>query len=295
MDRMMGQMMDSMARNPATGFRDFAALQEREAVAGISLTAAEERALGRRMRESYLTNARARGYRTLERDERTRYLEALVASFAPRMKNGARYPQIEVGLIDCPIADGQSFPGGLLVFTTGLLESQDEATVAGVVAHELAHLDLGHNFHYARRAKLSLEGFSVDNPADFGTMMTRGAAIGSVMMNPYRPDQELAADCQATTWLFQEGYDPTALARFFEGLHARQQDERLPEMFASLRSHPYTLDRRDEVRQRLAQLKRWKPAQELGLFPQNLRQRVTRREDRLAAEAGRDQPNEPAP
>jgi predicted Zn-dependent protease len=276
MDRMMGQMMDSLARNPATGFRDFAAVQEKEALATIHLAPAEERALGKQMRETYLREAQQRGFRKLGGDERTRYLEALVTSFSPLMRNKDRYPQIEIELIDCPIAEGQSFPGGFLVFTTGLLASADEATVAGVVAHELAHLDLGHNFQYARRAKLALEGFAADHPADFGTMMTRGAAIGSVMMNPYRPEHELAADCQATTWLFQQGYDPSALARFFEQLHERQQDERLPETFASLRSHPYTLDRRDEVRQRLAQLKRWRPAQQLGLFVENLRGLVSR-------------------
>ena len=71
------------------------------------------------------------------------------------MSHRDRYPNIDVTLIDAPIPDGQSFPGGFLVFTTALLDEPDEATVAGVVAHELAHLDRGHLFSYARRSKLA--------------------------------------------------------------------------------------------------------------------------------------------
>ena len=38
----------------------------------------------------------------------TNYLKKLVAKFQPRMKNRARYPEIEITLVDAPIPDGQS-------------------------------------------------------------------------------------------------------------------------------------------------------------------------------------------
>jgi predicted Zn-dependent protease len=274
MERMMGDMSRAMARNPATGFRDLLEEREREAIAEIRLSPEEERRIGKQFREHYLKAAADRGYK-LTRDETSLdYLRDLVARFHCRMRHRDRYERIEVLLLDAPKADGQAFPAGTLLFTTGLLEAADEATVAGVVAHELAHLDLGHVYEYARRAKMGQSGMS---PArDFESMMTQGMALGSLMMNPYRPQHELEADCQATTWLYQEGYDPRALVRYFERLHREQRDQPDAPFFTFARSHPYTLDRRDHVTARLAQLRRWKPRQELGLFADNLRRRVSR-------------------
>ena len=44
---------------------------------------------------------------------RLNYLRSLVDRLAARMTHRDRYPKIEVGLINAPVSDGQSFPGGL--------------------------------------------------------------------------------------------------------------------------------------------------------------------------------------
>src|SRR5262249_54222430 len=150
--------------------------------------------------------------------------------------NRARYHEIDVNLIDADAADGQSFPGGFLVFTTGLLNEPDEATVAGVVAHELAHLDLGHLYNYARRDKLAAATYTNagadGGPRQLDQFMTRQMALFGLLMNPYRPEHESEADCCSVTWLYQEGYDPVALVEFFERLHRRLRDEPVPPFFA---------------------------------------------------------------
>jgi predicted Zn-dependent protease len=204
---------------------------------------------------------------------RLEYLRGLVARLAPHMRNRDRYPAIDVTLIDAPIADGQSFPGGLLVFTTGLLREPDEATVAGVVAHELAHLDRGHLYEYARRARFA-ETAMTRPPSEaesWDQFFTRGMALFGQMMNPFRPEHELEADCTAATWMYQEGLDPRALVGYFERLHRALNDQPVDPAFPFWRSHPYSLDRRREVLDRLAQLRRWRPAAALGLFPERLR------------------------
>jgi predicted Zn-dependent protease len=278
MDQVFDDMMRSMQANPAGGFQDFLATQERRALAEIQPTPEEERRIGRRMRDEYLRRADAEGYKVVTDGARLRYLRDLVEANAPRMAHRRRYPDLDLALIDAPVADGQSFPGGFLVFTTALLDEPDEATVAGVVAHELAHLDLGHLYSMAQRAKLAEGGFAPDPSmmADPGRMMTRGMAIGGLMMMPFRPEQELEADCAATTWLYLGGYDPRALAGFFERLHARNRDQPDNPFFRFNRSHPYSLDRRAEVLDRLAQLRRWKDRADLGLFAENLQELVSR-------------------
>lgn len=275
MPQMFDQMMDSMARNPAGGFADVMKEQEIVAVRQTSLTVAEERRIGRQQRDMFLRTARTKGYTVREVAKDTDYLKALVARFVPRMKNGARYPDIEVTLIDAPIPDGQSFPGGFLVFTTALLDEPDEATVAGVVAHELAHLDRGHLNEYARREKLASTAFrpSPDAMANPALFMSRGMALGSLMMDPFRPEHEHEADCVAATWLYQEGYDPRALADFFTRMNRRNRDQPDAPFLRIARSHPYSLDRRRAVLERLAQLRRWKSRDDLELASESLKER----------------------
>ena len=276
MPEMFERMGSAFARDPARGFEGFLeelAGLEGPALEGIVLTPAEERQAGLKARVDYLDRARARGFRVAEDPRKLAYLRALVDRFSARMARRDRYPSIEITLIDAPIPDGQSFPGGLLLFTTGLLDEPDEATVAGVVAHELAHLDRGHLYGYARRSKLA-EATYREPPGDFGgldRLFTRQAALLGLMMNPFRPGHESEADCTSTTWLYLEGYDPRGLVGFFERLHRRSNDQPADPAFAFGRTHPFSLDRRRDVLDRLAQLQRWRRREDLGLFAENLR------------------------
>ncbi len=268
---------EGLAKNPATGFNTFMgelAQLEGPAVENIRVTLNEEREAGRRARTEYLANAAKRGYPVVNDPQRLRYLEDLVRKFAPRMQHRDRYPAIEITLLEASISDGQSFPGGFLAFTTELLREPDEATVAAVVAHELAHLDRGHMYGYVRRSKLAESAWShpPNGNISFDQMFTRQAALLGLMFNPFRPEQEDEADCTAVTWLYLEGYDPKALVGFFERMHDRKNDQPDNPFFSFGRTHPFTLDRRDHVLTRLAQLQRWRPRQDLGRFADNLRQ-----------------------
>ena len=245
-------MGETFARNPATGFQSFVqelADLEGPALQGITLTPAEERRAGERAKAEYLARANQRGYKVVNDPARLKYLRDLVDTIAVRMPNRNRYPTLEVTLVDAPIPDGQSFPGGYLVFTTALLDEPDEATVVGVVAHELAHLDRGHLYELARRSKLA-ESTYTNQPggnSSFDQFFTRGMALFGLMMNPFRPEHESEADCTATTWLYQEGYDPNGLVGFFERMHRRNNDQPANPFFSFGRTHPYSLDRRRDV------------------------------------------------
>jgi predicted Zn-dependent protease len=270
-------MSRAMSANPATAFQTFAQDMsglEEESLRKVRLDAREEREIGRKALMEYLERADQAGHEEVADEAKLQYLKALVATFAAHMRNGARYPAIEVRLIDAPVADGQCFPGGFLVFTTGLLDEPDEATVAGFVAHELAHLDRGHVYQYARRTKLAQTAFRPGPDADFNAFFTDGMAMMGIMMNPYRPDHEHEADCEAVAWHYQEGYDPRALSCFFARLAERQRErpgEGAMPFGMFRRSHPYSLDRERHTQARLGQLERWKPRDDLGLYAENLR------------------------
>jgi beta-barrel assembly-enhancing protease len=281
MPELFDRMMENFARNPAKGFPamlDELAGMEGPALDGVTLSIVEERQEGLKARAEYLEKAAGRGFPVVREGRKLDYLKALVARFSKRMAHRDRYPNIEVTLIDAPIPDGQSFPGGFLAFTTALLDEPDEATVAGVVAHELAHLDRGHLYGYARRGKLAEATYR--NPpggsTTFDQFFTRQAALMGLMMNPYRPEHENEADCTSTTWLYLEGYDPRGLVGFLERMNRRNNDQPDNPFFQFGRTHPYSLDRRRHVLDRLAQLRRWKSRDDLGLYADNLRRLVPR-------------------
>jgi len=293
MPDLFNRMAENFARNPAMGFPNFVqelSRYEGSAMEGVTLSLAEERKAGQAARAEYLQRAAQRGYRIVNDPEKLDYLRDLVATIAPRMRNRDRYKHIEVTLIDAPVADGQTFPGGYLVFTTGLLKEPDEATVFGVVAHELAHLDRGHMYQYARRGKLAETAFTGPPGAgdSFDAFFTRGMTLFGLMMNPFRPEHELEADCTALTWMYQEGYDPRALVGFFERMHEQIKDRPADPLFSFWRTHPYSLDRRRHVVDRLAQLQRWRPKRDLGFFAGNLRRLETH--GREAAENAKGEP-----
>ncbi len=209
------------------------------------------------------------------------------------MTHRARYRDLDITLIDAPIADGQSFPGGSLVFTTALLKEPDEATVAGVVAHELAHLDLGHLYEYARRGKLAeaTYGRPPGMGADFDQFFTRQMALFGLLMNPFRPEDEHAADCASTTWLYLDGYDPKGSRRLLRA-DAPTPARPAREPLLQLRPVP-SLHARPPLRHvlaRLDQLQRWRPRHDLGLYAENLQKRESRfraRADEAKADKGK--------
>jgi predicted Zn-dependent protease len=282
---MFERMAQSFATNPAGGFGTFLGeLRDLEgpALADVRLSRDEERRAGLKARDEYLRRAASQGYRVDHDPKKLAYLRELVDGLARHMEHRDRYPNLDITLINAPISDGQTFPGGSLVFTTALLDEPDEATIAAVVAHELAHLDRAHMYELARRSKAADTAFQpgavgFQNGADFNRMFMKQFALFGLLMNPFRPEQEHEADCQAVTWLYLEGYDPSALARFLERMHRHHRDQPENPYFAGFgRSHPYTLDRRDHVQARLAQLQRWRPRDDLRLEPDRPRRLVSR-------------------
>jgi beta-barrel assembly-enhancing protease len=278
MPDLFDRMAENLMKNPATAWQGMAqdlSHMEGPALEGVSLSIAEERRVGQKARTQYLETAQTKGYRVVDDAKRNEYLKDLVDVLAKRMRNRQRYPHLEVTLIDAPVSDGQSFPGGYVVFTTALLEEPDEATVAGVVAHELAHLDRGHLYEYAKRGKLAEATYSQRAGANnaFDQFFTRQMALFGLLMNPFRPEHETEADCTSVTWLYQEGYDPRALVGFFERVHSRNRDMPENPFFNFGRTHPFSLDRADAVRARLRQLQAWRPRNDLGLFAENLERR----------------------
>ncbi len=159
-----------------------------------------------------------------------------------------------------------ALPGGYVGVNTGLLlAAQSESEVAGVVAHEIAHVTQRHIARILDQQKssavMSLAALAVavlaarSNPelASASAAFGQGAAIQN-MLN-FTREHEREADRIGLQILEGAGYDPRSMAVFFERL---QRATRLYEGATSapsyLRTHPLTHERIADIQNRLDRL-----------------------------------------
>lgn len=257
--------------------------EERRQLAEIEVSLREERRLGEAGVEAYLAYLEEQGIRVVSRGRDVEYLRALVDALRPQMRQGERYGAIKVYLAKSPECDARSFPGGTLVFFQGLLDAaESEAALAGVVGHELAHLDREHLLGRIRRIKLAEKTSSgagrALSPRQF---FTSGAAIVRLWTRPFSPEQETEADRDGARWAYAAGYDPREMARLFLSMEQRHQAGRFP-VPAFLRSHPAPRDRHEAIMELYEELERTEPGESLYVGKDNLRLRVPRQRREFA-------------
>lgn len=134
-----------------------------------------------------------------------------------------------------------SLPGGPTFVFTGLLANVDnEAQLAGVLAHEISHVALRHGTNQVSKANLLqipalLAGAAVGNGSLLGQLAQMGVGLGfnSLLLKFSRTD-ESQADALGARIMAQAGYNPIEMARFFEKLQATNSSR--PPAFLS--DHP---------------------------------------------------------
>lgn len=121
-----------------------------------------------------------------------------------------------------------ALPGGFTYVNTGLLSAIDnEAQLAGVMAHEISHVALRHGTNQASKANLlqlpaMIAGAVVGNGSLLGQLAQVGVGLGfnSVLLK-YSRDAEKQADLLGAQLMADAGYNPLEMARFFEKLSAQ--------------------------------------------------------------------------
>jgi beta-barrel assembly-enhancing protease len=120
-----------------------------------------------------------------------------------------------------------ALPGGFVYINRGILEvAHNEGEVAGVMAHEIAHVALRHGTHQASKAYGAQAGLSILGGLLGGRVgdSTAGIinAIGGVGMNllflKFSRDLETQADVRGAQILAASGYTPADMVSFFKTL-----------------------------------------------------------------------------
>ncbi len=256
---------------------------DRKALEKIEVSADEERQLGKQILQSGLASLKESGIKVETKGRDVEYLQSLVATLQPHMRNKARYETIQVMVARSPRIDARSCPGGTLLFFDGLLDAAgSEAALAGIVGHELSHLDRGHQLLPIKRIKLMEK--SLTSPQNMSQFMQFGPGMTKLWARPFRPEDERDADRDGAAWAFAAGYDPREMARLFQKKGAKSPSAEGMPWATFFRSHPYDQERHTAILKQSAKLlKEHPPAAPLFIGRENLENRFSRQQTEDAA------------
>jgi predicted Zn-dependent protease len=157
-----------------------------------------------------------------------------------------------IKVIDAQDVNAFALPGGFLYVNRGLLEEADnEAEVAGVVAHEIAHVAARHGVEQASKGELfnylSLPLIFLGGIGGYAIRQGLGLAVPLTFLK-FSRGAEKEADRLGAQYMWASGYDPNALITFFEKLQAKNKKKpgTLSKLFST---HPMTGDRITEVQE----------------------------------------------
>ena len=182
---------------------------------GVNLYSLEkERALGQEMAETI--------------DRQTKFVTdpnivKYVSDVAQRIiRNSDAQVAFTIKVVDSTQINTFALPGGFLYVDKGLLSELDsEAELAGLIAHEVAHVAARHGTRLAtRKTAWNVISFPVIYMAGPGAIGAR--QIGPLALRKFARDAELEADLLGMEYQYAAGYDPRAFIDALERLHNKQ-------------------------------------------------------------------------
>ena len=155
-------------------------------------------------------------------------------------------------LLDTPIVNAFALPGGYVYITRGLLALADnEAEVAGVLAHEIGHVTARHSAErYGQTMAANVLGLGLGLLLGSGPATNLYSGVAAVALRSYSREQEYESDLLGVRYMARAGYDPGAMASFLSRLRAHSLFESelrgepgKADRFDLLQTHPRTADR----------------------------------------------------
>jgi predicted Zn-dependent protease len=180
------------------------------------------------------------------------YLENLGRRIAARA-DGPRYPY-SFDVANKREINAFALPGGPIWVHRGAIDAaQNEAQLAGVLAHEIAHIANRHAAAQITKGTFANVGLGVLGALLGGSNGARIAQIGAgvaaqATMMKFSRDAERQADMKGLTYMKRAGYDPRGMVEFLQVLRARQgRDPGSVQTFFA--SHPAPAERVSRLQQ----------------------------------------------
>ena len=188
-------------------------------------------------------------------------LTAYVARIGDRLAKASQAPDYPytVKVVADKSINAFALPGGPIYVHTGLISAADnESQLAGVVAHEIAHVALRHSTSRASKASV----FQIPMVLAGQVLGKKGGLLGSLgqigigfgvnsLFLKYSRKAEKDADIVGARMMARVGYDPVEMARFFEKLEGSGSGSRMPQFFCD---HPNPGNRVRYVEEKVREL-----------------------------------------
>ena len=173
------------------------------------------------------------------------------------VRNSDAQVPFTIKVIDSDEINAMALPGGFFYVNSGLiLAADEEAELAGVMAHEIAHVAARH----------AMRGMTRSNWANIGTipLIFVGGGIGYAVRSAagiglpltfltFSRGFEAEADYLGLQYMYKTGYDPQAFISFFEKVQA--QEKKKPGTLAkAFATHPQTPDRISRSQEEISQI-----------------------------------------
>jgi len=171
------------------------------------------------------------------------------------VRNSDAQVPFTIKVIDSDVVNAMALPGGFFYVNSGLiLAADEEAEMAGVMAHEIAHVAACHYGREMTRLNLlqlaSLPAIFMGGALGYGIYEGMGLGIPLTFLH-FSREFEAQADYLGIQYMYRAGYDPSAFVSFFEKIQAMEK-KKPGTLSKAFDTHPQTPDRieksQDEIR-----------------------------------------------
>jgi predicted Zn-dependent protease len=238
--------------NPKNSKEDVEAIGNRNVGKGINLYSLErEIGLGKQLAQEV-----ERSSKMIDDPVVTEYVNRVGQNLV--RNSDARVP-FTIKVIDSDEVNAFALPGGFFYVNSGLiLRAQEEAELAGVMAHEISHVTARHGTKNASKGELMqlatipLMLLGPGGWAGYGIYQGLNLALPLTFLK-FSRDAEREADFLGLQYMYKAGYDPNAYVTFFERIQAdeKRRPGTIPKVFST---HPPTPERIEAAQKEIARI-----------------------------------------
>lgn len=156
-------------------------------------------------------------------------LQTYVSRIGQELSRYAEYQefQYQFTIVNSPIINAFALPGGYCYVSRGLITlASNEAELAGVIAHEIGHVNARHTAQRIAQSQLA-QGLLMGAVLLTGQRAVGqlGSGIANAVLKSFSREQELEADSLGMRYMSEAGYDPEAMVGFLDTMRDHSQIE----------------------------------------------------------------------
>jgi beta-barrel assembly-enhancing protease len=173
------------------------------------------------------------------------------------VRNSDAQVPFTIKVIDSDVVNAMALPGGFFYVNSGLiLAADEEAEMAGVMAHEIAHVAACHLAREQTRGTLmqlaTIPLIFIGGGIGYGAYEAAGPAAMLGFLK-FSRGFEAEADYLGVEYMYRAGYDPSAFVSFFEKIQAMEK-KKPGTLSKTFDTHPQTPDRIEKTQEEIAKI-----------------------------------------